>query len=72
MDCSKLGLKGEQLFQYFLKEAKVKFDEGYKFGKSGESFLRMNIACPRERLKLAVERIRDAVREMRIKEQSYR
>lgn len=62
MDCSKLGIKGEELFQYFLKEAKVKFDEGYKFGKSGESFLRMNIACPRDRLKLAVERIRDAVR----------
>ncbi|MBS4175347.1 MalY/PatB family protein [Bacillus sp. FJAT-49736] len=61
MDCSKLGFEGEQLFQYFLQNAKVKFDEGYKFGKSGEAFLRMNIACPRDRLKAAVERIDDAV-----------
>ncbi|MGV3465109.1 MAG: MalY/PatB family protein [Heyndrickxia sp.] len=72
MDCSKLGLKGEELFQYFLKEAKVKFDEGYKFGKSGESFLRMNIACPRDRLSIAVERIQRAVNEFLKEEQSDR
>lgn len=72
MDCSKLGLKGEQLFQYFLKEAKVKFDEGYKFGNSGEAFLRMNIACPRDRLSVAMERIQGAVQVLLKQEQSYR
>ncbi|MGE8204899.1 MalY/PatB family protein [Heyndrickxia sp. NPDC080065] len=61
LDCSKLGMSGEQLFQYFLKEAKIKFDEGYKFGDSGQAFLRMNIACPRERLEIAVKRIQGCV-----------
>lgn len=61
LDCSKLGMQGEELFHYFLKEAKIKFDEGHKFGKSGATFLRMNIACPREILETAVHRIREAV-----------
>lgn len=62
LDCSQLGMKGEELFQYFLNEAKIKFDEGYKFGQNGDSFVRMNIACPRERLENAMKRIEEAVK----------
>ncbi|QQZ09281.1 MalY/PatB family protein [Heyndrickxia vini] len=61
LDCSQLGMQGEELFQYFLKEAKIKFDEGYKFGGGGDAFLRMNIACPKERLETAVHRIHETV-----------
>lgn len=67
LDCSQLGMKGEELFQYFLNEAKIKFDEGYKFGQNGDSFVRMNIACPRERLENAMKRIEEAVKSVKHK-----
>ena len=60
-------MKGEELFQYFLNEAKIKFDEGYKFGQNGDSFVRMNIACPRERLENAMKRIEEAVKSVKHK-----
>ncbi|MCP3739875.1 MalY/PatB family protein [Rossellomorea sp. BNER] len=66
LDCSKLGMNGEELFHFFLKEAKVKFDEGYKFGLSGENFVRMNIACPRERLYTALTRMNEAILKHRL------
>lgn len=65
LDCTQVGIQGEDLFQYFLKEAKIKFDPGYKFGKSGDLFLRMNIACPRERLEVAMKRIYEAVNKVK-------
>ncbi|EDL65471.1 MalY/PatB family protein [Bacillus sp. SG-1] len=61
LDCSELGLNQEELFDFFLVEAKIRFDEGYKFGSSGSNFVRMNIACPRERLNEALRRMEEAV-----------
>lgn len=62
LDCSKLKLKGEELYEYFLDKCKIKFDEGLKFGESGKDFLRMNIACPREVLETAVRRIEEGLK----------
>ncbi len=42
---------------FFLKNAHVRFSEGLFFGKSGEHFFRMNIACPRSMLNEALDRI---------------
>lgn len=42
---------------FFLKNAHVRFSEGLFFGKSGEHFFRMNIACPRKVLNEALDRI---------------
>ena len=42
---------------FFLKNAHVRFSEGPFFGKSGEHFFRMNIACPRSVLNEALDRI---------------
>lgn len=61
LDCTDLGLEGEELHEFFLKEAKIKFDEGFKFGENGSSFIRMNIACPRERLETALQRMNEAI-----------
>ena len=44
-----------------VEEAGVYMDEGYIFGKEGEGFERINIACPRSILVEACERIKGAV-----------
>ncbi|MGG1629299.1 MalY/PatB family protein [Rossellomorea sp. NRS-1567] len=66
MDCKELGMTGEELCTFFLNKAKVKFDEGFKFGQSGHTFVRMNIACPKERIDLALRRIHEAILDYRV------
>ncbi|KAA0566005.1 MalY/PatB family protein [Rossellomorea aquimaris] len=66
MDCTELGMTGEELCTFFLNKAKVKFDEGFKFGQSGHTFVRMNIACPKERIDLALRRIHEAILDYRV------
>ncbi|MGE6754931.1 MalY/PatB family protein [Rossellomorea sp. NPDC071047] len=66
MDCTELGMAGEELCTFFLEKAKVKFDEGFKFGQSGHTFVRMNIACPKERIDLALRRIHEAILDYRV------
>ena len=64
----KLGIEGDVLWRFFLEEAKVKLDEGVKFGESGRTFLRMNIACPRERIDTALRRMQEAILHHRLKQ----
>ncbi|MFC7786599.1 MULTISPECIES: MalY/PatB family protein [unclassified Rossellomorea] len=66
IDCTELGMTGEGLCTFFLEKARVKFDEGFKFGQSGHSFVRMNIACPKERIDLALRRMHEAILEYRV------
>ena len=42
---------------FFLRTAHIRFSEGTFFGKNGEHFFRMNIACPRSVLSEALDRI---------------
>ena len=39
----------------------VAFCAGYEFGKQGEAFLRMNVACPRCTLTKALEQMEKAI-----------
>ncbi|NFV74479.1 pyridoxal phosphate-dependent aminotransferase, partial [Clostridium botulinum] len=55
IDCRELKMSKEELEEFMLKEAGVAFDEGYIFGEEAIGFERMNIACPREVLKEALE-----------------
>ncbi|WP_257346686.1 MalY/PatB family protein [Pseudalkalibacillus decolorationis] len=61
LDCRELGMDARQLEQFLQKEAKVAFDEGYKFGPGGEGFTRINIACPRSVLEEGLKRIERVV-----------
>ena len=61
MDCRELKMSKEELEEFMLKEAGVAFDEGYIFGDEAVGFERMNIACPREILKEALERIEKSI-----------
>ncbi|MGZ4033053.1 MAG: cystathionine beta-lyase, partial [Tumebacillaceae bacterium] len=61
LDCRELGMNTRQIQDWMFKEAKVALSEGSQFGKIGEGFLRMNIACPRSILEEGLQRLRNAL-----------
>lgn len=65
LDCSALGFEDKELEKFIVEKAKLWLDSGYIFGKEGESFQRINIACPRETLKKALEQLKEAVDEIK-------
>ncbi|MDD3796858.1 MAG: pyridoxal phosphate-dependent aminotransferase, partial [Lachnospiraceae bacterium] len=58
LDFGELGLDGEALDMLIEKKAKLWLDSGSMFGKSGEGFQRINIACPRKILEQAMDQLR--------------
>ncbi len=60
IDFSRLGLKDEILKEKMIFEAGVGLNAGIDFGPGGSQFMRMNVACPRETVITALEKI-DAV-----------
>lgn len=54
-----------RLMDFFLDEAKVALNDGYTFGKEGDGFMRLNIACPRSQLTEALHRMAKAVTQWR-------
>lgn len=65
LDFSTLGIANEGLEDFLLENAKVALDDGAKFGKGGEGFQRINIACPRSTLDQALKRIHNALKELK-------
>lgn len=62
VDCRKLNLSSAELKRLMYKEAKIAFNEGSLYGKNGEGFLRINLACPQDLLKEALDRFAYAVK----------
>lgn len=58
LDFRSLGLTDEEIHNLIFNEAKIILNEGYTFGQGGEGFQRMNIACPRDIIKEALDRIK--------------
>ena len=44
LDCRNSGIQGNP-YEFFLKEARVAFNDGATFGSGGEGFVRLNFAC---------------------------
>lgn len=61
LDCRALGLDSKELKQLMYKEAQIAFNEGSIYGREGEGFLRINLACPRDLLAEALDRFTSAV-----------
>lgn len=57
LDCSELNMNPEELQDFFVNKCKVALNNGEMFGEEGKGFQRMNIGCPRNVLKEALERI---------------
>ena len=61
LDFRELGLEFKDLEKFMRGKAKLALDEGYIFGKGGEGFERINIACPKSTLEQALNRITEAI-----------
>lgn len=61
MDCRDLNLDGKALQKFMIEKAKVGLNPGSAYGKDGEQFMRINIACPKETVQDGVARIIEAV-----------
>lgn len=60
LDCRELGLSQEELVNFFVDDAHLALNDGTMFGQGGESFMRLNVACPECVLKRALEQLRTA------------
>ncbi len=60
LDFRELGLK-DKLNDFVLNECKLYLNDGNMFGESGSGFMRMNIACQKNKIIDAVDRIKKAL-----------
>lgn len=67
LDCSELGISGKELDQFIVEKAGLWLDGGTMFGSSGAAFQRVNIACPRATLELALDKLKAAVDGLKLK-----
>ncbi|WP_379133951.1 MalY/PatB family protein [Paenibacillus sp. sgz500958] len=56
VDCRAFNLDTVALKKLMYEEAKVAFNEGSVYGSEGEGYLRINLACPRSILEVALTR----------------
>lgn len=61
LDCRKLGLNQKDLVKLFVEDAHLALNDGAIFGKEGEGFMRLNVACPRALLEQALLQLQSAV-----------
>lgn len=61
VDCSILGRSSEEIEDILLEKEKLWVNAGSMYGKAGEGFIRINIACPRRRLMEGLERLKRAL-----------
>lgn len=62
MDFRGLGLKDSELEELIVKKAGLWLDSGSIFGDAGRGFQRVNVACPRKTLELALTKLEKAIR----------
>jgi len=58
LDCRELGLSARKLDEAITHKGKLWLNAGYTFGKGGDGFERINVACPRSALHKALERLK--------------
>ncbi len=61
LDFRKLGLDNQELEDLIIKRSKLWLDSGAIFGKDGEGYQRINIACPRKILEKALNNLKEGV-----------
>ncbi len=66
IDCRAIAEDAQTLKELMYREAKVAFNEGSTYGKEGEGFLRVNIACPRSLMREGLKRFAEAVQKHQV------
>ncbi len=64
VDCSALGVPSAEIERHLLHTQKVWINAGPLYGKEGEGFIRINMACPRQRLTEGLHRITDGLKHL--------
>jgi cystathionine beta-lyase len=60
LNCRQAGIDGNP-YEFFLQKARVALNDGTRFGKGGEGFVRLNFGCPRSLLEEALQRMNYAL-----------
>lgn len=66
LDCTGLGLSYKELELLITDKARLWLDGGIMFGRESALFERINIACPRSILKLALDQLSEAIKTSQI------
>jgi len=66
LDFRDFGMTTKKLRDFLYNKAKVGFEDGSVFGKEGEGFMRVNLACPRSTIEEAMRRLIEAHRKLNI------
>ena len=61
LDCRGLNLSQPQLVDLFVNKARLALNDGTMFGREGEGFMRLNVACPRVVLADALANLAKAI-----------
>ncbi len=61
LDCRDMGMGPDELNSFFIEKASVGMSPGKIFGPGGDGYMRMNIACPLDTVKKAVDNIEKAL-----------
>ena len=61
LNCKDLGMETNELHSFFAHKAGIGLNKGSVFGPGGEYHLRINVACPRSVLQLAMNQLQNAV-----------
>ncbi len=61
LDCSRLGLKHEELIDLFVNKAHLALNDGEMFGKGGEGHMRLNVANSRDMILCALHKLQEAI-----------
>lgn len=61
IDCRSITENVEELAEYIRQETGLYLCDGVEYGKAGEGFLRMNIACTRETMMQGLYRLKDGI-----------
>ena len=64
LDCTGLNLEHDALIDLFVNKARIGLNDGAMFGRSGNGFMRLNVAVPRSVLTQGMEQLAEAVREL--------
>lgn len=62
VDCRKLKMSSDSLEHELMEKAHVWLNSGSMYGKDGEGFMRINIACPRSRLLEGLNRLKQILK----------
>lgn len=64
LDCTELGMEGDDVADFFINRSRVAISRGDQFGPCGAKFVRLNAGCPRSTLKAGLERVLEQYRQL--------